>query len=291
MIIVRMFGGLGNQLFQYALYKKLKKSVETYADVSAFENKMESRMFGIGDLGLGVDKANPYDVFKMSHHGYGLIEKIGNHIPRPKAYINEEELGTYIFHSEILEKNNAYLEGYWQCVDYFTDIRDEIRDSIHFKIPNRSDLNDIIKEILDTESVSIHMRFGDYLDFDDIYGGICTADYYMNAIRYMKAKLPNASFFLFSDDCKKGMELLERMGITVRVVDINKGSDSYIDMYLMTICKHNIIANSSFSFWGAYLNENKGGIVICPERWINSKEKHSMKIGDWIEISKGNNEN
>ena len=121
-----------------------------------------------------------------------------------------------------------------------------------------------------TQSVSLHIRRGDYLDPENLerYGGICTIEYYMKGISIIKNYFERPSFFIFSND----MEWVkENMDIPNPVyIDINKGKDSYMDMYLMSRCKANIIANSSFSYWGAMLNINPSPLVVYPQKWFNN---------------------
>jgi hypothetical protein len=141
-------------------------------------------------------------------------------------------------------------------------------------------------KILSTNSVSIHIRCGDYLSpkYISIYGGICTIEYYKRAISYILQTVDNPVFFIFSDDIEWTKD-----NITINnaiFVSNNKGINSFLDMYLMSICKHNIIANSSFSWWGAYLNKNKNKKVIMPNRWFNSKlPDPNVFDSKWIKLS------
>lgn len=284
MIIVRIAGGLGNQLFQYALYSKLKKAQEVYADISAYGTKREKRKYELDLLGLNVDQPSAFNLFRLSHVGKGIVGTIGNRLPKPKTFISEDELGTYKYHSEILGYEEAYLAGYWQCVDYFSDIKDEILSLVRFKVPEDNSLLEIIESIKRDNSVSVHMRFGDYLDYSSIYGGICTKEYYGKAIDIIRDKVDKPVFYVFSDDIGRSKEMLAGYSEEIRYVDVNNGDASYLDMYLMSLCKHNIIANSSFSFWGAYLNTHQDKVVICPDRWINSDEINKIALDGWIEI-------
>ena len=138
--------------------------------------------------------------------------------------------------------------------------------------------NKVRKKIKNTESVSIHIRRGDYLNPENqaIYGGICTEEYYEKAISYMEEKLWNPHFFIFSDDAEYAKKTYTKDNYTV--VDINHGRDSFFDMHLMGCCKHNICANSTFSFWGARLNENPTKLMIRPLKQRNTCDWYVPEI-------------
>ena len=138
---------------------------------------------------------------------------------------------------------------------------------------------EILNEIENSNSISIHIRRGDYMSPENynMYGCIATPTYYKKAIKVIEEKVENPTFFVFSNDMdwvKKNIQINSR----VFYIDINSGNGSYKDMQLMSNCKHNIIANSSFSWWGAWLNENKNKIVIAPKKWINREDVDSDKI-------------
>ena len=167
---------------------------------------------------------------------------------------------------------------------YFKDIEDLIRQEFIFKIPGDNKNRAIIEKINSCKSVSIHVRRGDYLNnhWEKILGVIKGTTYYLNALDYINKQVKNPHYFIFSDDILWAKENLKLPNCTY--LDQNKGRKSYIDMYLMTLCKHNIIANSTFSWWGAWLNKNEDKIVIIPARWINGDSCEGIFPHEWVKI-------
>lgn len=143
---------------------------------------------------------------------------------------------------------------------------------------------ELAKLITAKESVSLHIRRGDYLTAENsIFQNICTPTYYKNAVSYMNSNVVNPYYFIFSNDiewCKNNLNL-----DNITFVDWNIGVNSYKDMQLMSLCKHNIIANSSFSWWGAWLNNNPNKVVCVPKRWYNNKATVYGECPDsWVRI-------
>ncbi|MDR2407204.1 MAG: alpha-1,2-fucosyltransferase [Bacteroidales bacterium] len=180
---------------------------------------------------------------------------------------------------------DCYLDGYWQNELYFKDCEDIVRRKYQFITPLDLKNNDLKNKICSVNSVSIHVRRGDYLKHK-MYLGLCDKDYYVNAISYMKKKIDHPVFFVFSNDinwCKSNLRDVINDSCS-EYIDWNKKGKSYIDMQLMSICKHNIIANSSFSWWGAWLNNNIDKIVIAPKKWLNIELIIQPQCKDWILI-------
>ena len=164
-----------------------------------------------------------------------------------------------------------YLAGYWQSEKYFSFIEEKIKAEFTFKI----EIDDINKKYLEemnkVESISLHVRRGDYLSSPSL--NVCTEKYYENAITYFRERIENPIFFVFSNDiewCRQNIN-----GKDIKYINVNKGERSYNDMRLMSACKHNIIANSSFSWWGAWLNSNAQKIIVAPNKWINNSKNVS----------------
>ena len=176
-----------------------------------------------------------------------------------------------MFDPKVLELDRAYLVGWWQSEKYFKGVKDEVRKAFTFKHVNLSEEMLSYKEAMEnSNSVSVHIRRGDYLQVDEVYGGICTEEYYKKAMKKMQEDVPNCHFFIFTNDVpwvKKHMQ-----GENITVVEGNDEDAGYIDMYLMTCCKHYILANSSFSWWGCYLNASKDKKVIAPKIWANGRD-------------------
>jgi hypothetical protein len=189
----------------------------------------------------------------------------------------------------IPRSGNVILDGYWQSSYYFKPIESEIRKLLTFRVPDDHEVAKVIKDIEGCNSVSVHVRRGDYAEnelFSRIYGGICTEHYYKRAFERIIDVVKKPRFFFFSDD----PGWLDRSGLTYgldtyRIVSI-PGRASWIDMFLMSKCKCNIIANSSFSWWAAWLNANREKIVIAPSKWVN--EGYSDRLCDLSGIHEEN---
>lgn len=192
-----------------------------------------------------------------------------------------------IFEQEVLKKRFglSFYIGFWQTEKYFSSIREEILTTFTFDKKMISlQTNNILHLIKNTNSVSIHIRRGDYLQkgVKEIFGNICTPTYYDKAISEIKNRIDNPNFFVFSNDIEW---VKENISIpSPNYIDWNKGTDSWQDMFLMSQCKYNIIANSTFSWWGAWLNQNDNKIVIAPKRFLNDIETPDIFPKEWITI-------
>ena len=191
------------------------------------------------------------------------------------------------FHSEILNlPNNVYLNGYWQSEKYFNNIEDIIRKEITFK-KEPNDLNKKhIDKIISANSVSVHIRRGDYMNNPSTKKklGLCSDEYYFKAINYIAENIENIHFFIFSDEPQIAKNLLEKIKHPKTFIYNNNDNGSE-DLRLMSYCKHNIIANSSFSWWGAWLNKNNNKIVTAPKHWFNyNPNPNDLILDTWIRI-------
>jgi hypothetical protein len=186
----------------------------------------------------------------------------------PKNWVRED--GPQ-YHPEVLRLRGNYLiDGYWQTEKYFKKYRRQILEDFSFpkKISKKNKL--ILNQIKKKNSISIHVRRGDYVTNKktNLCHGICSINYYNSAINYMRKKNKNPWFIVFSDDidwCKKNLPITKDS----LFISHNTKKNSFEDMRLMSHCKHNIIANSSFSWWGVWLNPRKDKIVIAPKKWFN----------------------
>ena len=290
MIIVKVNGGLGNQLQQYAMYDKLRSmGKDVKVDISWFQKEMgkASRRNLELDYFPGVSyeactEQEMLEVLGKRDVFCKVLEKL--HLKEKHLYVEHQMYDTGIF-----ELDNKVLEGYWACEGYWGDRIPELRKQLIFPKSDNPKNEKMLKKIRSTESVSIHIRRGDYLNPENqaIYGGICTDEYYEKAISYMEKKLWSPHFFIFSDDAEYAKKTYTKENYTV--VDINHGRDSFYDMYLMGCCKHNICANSTFSFWGARLNENPYKLMIRPLKQRNTCDWYVPEImkqlwKDWIMI-------
>lgn len=284
MIIVKAMGGLGNQLQQYALYRKLESmGKDVRLDTSWFNDSgVRSEVLAKRDLeldyfeGISYRVTSPEDIRSLFGRTLDEKESVKSKLKRKLLPSSDPCFTeTDMYHEQIFRFTDKYLEGYWACERYYADILPTLRQEIRFPIDSDQDNlkrnEDAILRMEETVSVSVHIRRGDYLDGTNraIFGGICTETYYQAAIDFIREKNPDARFFFFSDDVAYVKEHYQ--GEAYEVIDWNHGKSSFYDMMLMSRCKHNICANSTFSFWGARLNPDESKIMIRPSIHKNTQ--------------------
>ena len=293
MIIIQIAGGLGNQLQQYALYQKfISLGADTKLDLSWFGqiSKEATRR----DCELGYFSGLPYQSCTKSEKAAligtdGIAGKIRRNLfPKTVHWYKESEM----YDAELLNYREMYLSGYFACEKYYADILPELRKIICFPEPtdllNKEANKMTLQKIQECNAVSVHIRRGDYLQPENaaMFGNICTEKYYESSLNYVKQQIESPHFFLFSDDISYVKEHYQ--GEEYTIVDINHGRDNFYDMYLMSKCQANICANSTFSFWGARLNEQADKIMIRPTVQKNSQvfnEKQMKELWkNWIFI-------
>lgn len=276
MIIVKIIGGLGNQLFQYALGKHLAllNNTELKLDITGFD-EYKLHAYSLGHFNVAENFATEKEIrkFKKYQRRPGRWWFLYNRlIANEHKYVQEKQ---FHFDPQILEiRGDAYLDGYWQTEKYFKDIEDIIRKEVTVKSPLQGKDTDIAREIEATNSIMVHIRRGDYVSNPQAneYHGTCGLDYYRKAIAIIAEKVGTPHIFVFSDDhewVKNNIVL----GYPTTYVDHNNADKNYEDLRLMSLCKHHIIANSSFSWWGAWLSQNPHKIVVGPSRWFNNPKK------------------
>ncbi len=279
MIIIRVMGGLGNQLQQYALYRKFGSlGIPAKLDLSWFSTDNQARMKAPRPLELSgfedlfMETAAEAEVRALLGRTFeeraGIMERIKRRFAPGALPVFEE---SRMFHEEIFSFRDRYLVGYFACEAYYADILEMLRKEIRFPESGEEKNKETMQEMAEQTAVSIHVRRGDYLDAANAanFGGICTDEYYDNAVRYIKERFPGAVFYLFSDDTDYVRARFR--GPEYRIVDWNRGKDSFYDMQLMSCCRHNICANSTFSFWGARLNPHSGKCMIRPSIHRNTQ--------------------
>lgn len=290
MIIIEVAGGLGNQLQQYALYRKfLSLGKEAKLDTSWYGSLEEENRGNIATkraLELNYFERLEYEVCSVKEK----TELIGSDSPWGKVrrrllpstvhWFHEDRP----YHPELLDFENMYISGYFACEKYYSDILPELREKIRFPISINPRNGQMALEMLKCESVSVHLRRGDYLNPENkkLFGGICTDAYYDRALKLLKEEVPDAHFYLFSDDVPYISKKYHGQEYTI--VDINHGQDSFYDVWLMSQCKHNICANSTFSFWGARLNNNEEKIMVRPTIHKNTQV---FDVSEMRELWKG----
>lgn len=288
MLIVKIIGGIGNQMFQYSLYLALKyKGKDVKVDVSELDAYLKeydrSSIFNI--FNLDFEKAKDKEIRRLACVSFvDRLRRKFNIFPKRTIY---KESSEGCFDKGVFSLENAYLDGYWQSFEYFSRIRNKILESFSFPLLDHKNL--VYKKMIDEcqNSVSVHIRLGDYLNSSctNLYGNICTEDYYAKAIREIKESHKNITVFLFSNEPDKAKLLLSNLNVDkVISVDCNSERDGWIDMYLMSLCKFNIIANSTFSWWAAWLNQHSDKLVIAPKKWLNNKEMPDICPREWIRL-------
>lgn len=286
-VVVKFQGGLGNQMFQYSLYKKLEHlGRNVIADISWYEtwNKKFELLDVFPNVSIRIDEdANLTDTYKMAQKQRSIFEKIIHKaFPNFQYRLNEKQDGTY--QKEVLSYKRGILDGYWQTAEYWKDIEEQVVSDFEFNAFNQSkELSKIMKCY---DVVSVHIRRGDYLlpENQELFGEICTEDYYEKAMRYMREKVPNVRFLFFTNDpdwVKEKFKISD--GYFINDYYGEEVSDCY-DMFMMSQCKHHIIANSTFSWWGAYLGNNKDKIVIAPSKWMNNRETKDIYQPEWLKL-------
>jgi Glycosyl transferase family 11 len=290
-VLVEIAGGLGNQMFQYAFYLKLKScgyNAKLYYD----QRQQLHNGFELENIfNLNIKFVNESEINFLLDKSQTLFSKVKRKLlgNNPSFYWEHDK--GYEYKPEILNPlKSIYLQGCWLSEKYFFDISKQIKEAFTFVDIQLNAENCLVYEsIIDNAaSVSVHIRRGDYLK-SKVNLNIAYDVYLKECFDYIKQKILNPYFFIFSDDTDFVRELLAKLNFDPNkycIVDNNKGSQSYIDMYFMTLCKHNIITNSTFSWWGAWLNENDAKIVISPKHWFTTTElnKNSIIPDSWIKI-------
>ena len=227
-------------------------------------------------FGFDLCEADKTDVRRLSVSGDGLFKRIRRKYFTPKTHY----IDTVFKYTDALltDTHDRYLEGYWQTEKYFLPIEGQIRNLFTFRLPLSKKSAELKAAVIDgikkpsedgTSSsnicASIHVRRGDFLSTKSLH--VCTTTYYNNAITYIQKNHPVSAFYVFSDDIAWCREHLNFCGIKTFFTDWNTGTDSWQDMALMSLCRYNIISNSSFSWWAAWLNNNADKLIIAPSVW------------------------
>lgn len=293
MILVNLKGGIGNQMFQYAAGLALaeKKHTPIKLDIYQLLNTQDSDVYTKRDFELGIfnvsaETATPEErrlyLEQEKKIWYRIRRKLLPALIKRKIF---REPSLHYFPEINEQGNNVYLDGYFQSEKYFSHCKEKIRKEFTFR-EELTGLNAVNKElILDCNAVSIHVRCGDYLKKINLglFGGICTPEYYKASIAHIEAKIEKPVFFVFSDDPVIAAEIIGSKK-SIHFITGNQGNTSYNDMRLMSLCKHHIIANSSFSWWGAWLNKNENKIVLAPKKWLNDPncKIEDILLPEWI---------
>lgn len=283
MIVVKLIGGLGNQLFQYAIAKKiaLQHGTNVVLDISAFEEHYKLHKYSLQYCNFEKRFASKSDLLFFgiikSKTLLGIYNVIRTKVKKPVT-IKEAQFN---FDAEVFLRatENTYLDGFWQTEKYFSDIRPILLEELSITKQLEKLNLEFANRISSSNAISLHIRRADYTNNKETLSihGSCTLEYYANAIKYISEKISNPVLFIFSDDMNWVKENLIT-SIETNYVDHNNADTNFEDLRLMSFCKHNIIANSSFSWWGAWLNSNPEKIVIAPKRWFNVDDYNTSDL-------------
>jgi hypothetical protein len=274
MVIVKLYGGLGNQLLQYAIGRRISvdNNVRLKLDASTgFQNDFYKRKYSLSHFNILENFASPEEIAASTH-------------------IREKH---FHFDPDIFSQpNDIYLDGYWQSEKYFESIKEIIRKEFSVKQPLKSINLRIANEMAGTNSVCVHFRRLHGISDGKVDAravnmhGAASLDYYYRCVEQLTQTVKNPHFFIVSDDPEWVRDNL-KLPYPTTLIDHNGADKDYEDLRLMSLCKHDIIANSTFSWWGAWLNPEKDKIVFVPERWFNTDEHDTKDLipDEWIRIS------
>jgi len=272
-VIVKLRGGLGNQLFQYAAGRSLAvfHGTDLKLDTTAYlDNDM--RRYELRHFLIKEEFATSEEIATFMGHENNALNKLLNAFkPYYKHSVFKER--QFSFDPNFLRtRRNVYLDGYWQSEKYFRDIRNLLCQEFSLKRAPHRRTRDWAEKIVQHRSVSIHVRRGDFIADPDTHRihGVCSVEYYRDAVKLLSAIIDKPYFFIFSDDQDWAYRNLD-FGFERTVVS-DKDSLAHEELWLMSLCNHNIVANSSFSWWGAWLNNNPGKIVVAPKQWVSQSD-------------------
>lgn len=279
MIIVKLVGGLGNQLFQYAFARSVSSRLKTdfRLDNNPFKTYYKFHKYSLGHFNIKEQFVKDSDFFGFvwfvkQNKIFGTFYKYF----RPKSMLSSfyypEQ--SYLFDSSVFRRNGTYFDGGWVTEKYFKDIETELREELTLKTALSDYSQEISEEIKNSHAIALHVRRADYVTgntYKDVplIHGTCSMEYYKSAIEYVTKREPSPHFFIFSDDYEWSVDNFKFLNYPVTCVK-NSAEKNYEDLMLMSQCKHNIIANSTFSWWGAWLNNHKNKMVIAPKKWFNA---------------------
>ncbi|SFL68869.1 alpha-1,2-fucosyltransferase [Pelosinus propionicus] len=263
MVIVRLLGGLGNQLFQYAMARRI-----------AYEHQVPIKL-----------DVSSYDIYKLRtyrlHHfnimeNFASVKEINDLIEAGKIAKERQ----FCFDEQMMHlPGDIYLDGYWQCEKYFENVSNLIRHEFQLKAALSDQDEELIKKIRNVQSISIHVRRGDYVfdEYNHHIHGTCSLEYYHFCIEQLAAAFDKPNFFVFSDD-KQWVQDHIKVKYPITFVTHNDIDKEYADLFLMSNCKHHIIANSSFSWWAAWLCTYDKKKILSPAKWFHSHDYDGRDI-------------
>ena len=291
MIVVKIKGGLGNQLFQYAFaraFQEKRCDDKLILDVSGFE-KDKQRNFSLSNFELSnkcyVEESSKYNARydRLTNQFLRVATKI---MPRIAfKYLSRKGILVWdrIDYIEIpkIDNENVYINGYWQSEKYFSSIKSQLKKEIICPIKDVQ----LLEKIRNSNSVCVHIRRGDYL-LPQNHLLVCTEEYYKAVINKIFENFHDAKFFVFSDDIGevKRMNLFDEK-LKERVHFVESVHPDYEEIMLMSSCNHFIISNSSFSWWAQYLTNNANAVIVAPSVWYDDGRSTDIHLKNWLLLS------
>lgn len=308
MIIIRMSGGLERQMFQYALYMKLTSMGREvkFDDINEYRDE-RTKPIMLSVFNLSYPRATWEEINAFTDGSTKLLDRVRKFFKGRRTNIYREQ---GYFDPQILTLEEGYLDGSFQSERYFADRKDEIRNAFCFPkltelhlLPNLYHATQELLECIEqTNAVGIHIRRSDSRPNEELYENICTPEYYRAAVQYLEERQPDAVYYIFSNEPKwikswmkdliksqytEGMTKEERLAVRKRFVMVQTNTEytSYLDLLLLEKCRHQILSNSSFSWWGAWLNDYSDKIVIAPHPWMNNDQGEEIYTEGMILIN------
>ena len=287
MIIIKLRGGLGNQLFQYALGRHLSVLNHTELKLDTFllntPHNWTHRTYELASFNIQATTATQQEINQLSGRWGAWLQRCGKFFGlKSSSYFKEPHFHFYL--PVLSLQDGVYLDGYWQSENYFSAIAGVIREDLTPIVPLPNYLETLKNAIPQCASVSVHIRRGDYTTTSKAnrYLKPCDADYYHRAVEYLVKRIVNPVFFVFSDDIEWAKYNVQ-FDFPTQYVEGNSAPE---DMLLMSSCRHHIIANSTFSWWGAWLNQQPDKIVIAPQKWFSTERFDTSDLlpESWIQL-------
>jgi hypothetical protein len=289
LIYVRLAGGLGNQLFQYAAGRGLAalRGTGVVIDRSFYRARASGATPRTLEIHNFMHCGRPPSLRESIWLGLAARARVARRL-RPVMPFAIREEARFGYDPTLLEApDNTLLVGYWQSERYFAHVADVLREELAFASELPPSLGCLRERIEHAESVSLHVRRGDYVADDKarMLHGCCDIDYYRRAVERIATSVKDPVFFVFSDDPEWSRQTLRLSFETVHVTH-TRGMSAAADLQLMSLCRHNILANSTFSWWGAWLNRNPGRLVVAPARWFarDDIDTRDLLPAEWARI-------
>lgn len=280
-IIAGLMGGLGNQLFEYAAGRALAhaRGARLLLDISSYDTDHLGRQYRLDRFHVRAEQATTADVQRVTRQGQrDLVSRVWRRIERGlpsywrSVFVDREEGSD----SELFRiRRSVVLRGYWQSERYFQSIGPLLRQELTLRAPPEGPNAELAQEITDRDAVSLHLRRGDYVANNSHV--VLSSAYYHAAVARIGRETLDAHYYVFSDDipwCRQHLDL----ALPMTFVDHNGPEADYEDLRLMSQCKHHIIANSSFSWWGAWLGQRPGQVVVAPQEWFRDPARTTRDL-------------